>query len=195
MKNQYMIRGKKAVLFVDAPRSLDFGNIEVQIDPKDLEIAKAWPGTWFCFIHPKTGQPYIRATAVKEKGKIVSVPGFEQKQPLLHRLIAKPEKGQNTIFKDGNPLNVTRENLVNVAIGETWTPPAQDGPEYADMVKGVHYRKDKQKYEVRCFYQGKAHNLGIYKDVNVANDHATDFRKLGPDGYLQKYGKWGTTNG
>ena len=49
-----------------------------------------------------------------------------------------------------------------------------------------------EDYEVRCFYKGKAHNLGIYKDVGVANEHATDFRNLGPDGYLTKYGKWGT---
>ena len=46
--------------------------------------------------------------------------------------------------------------------------------------------------EPRCFYKGKAHNLGVYKDVGVANEHATDFRNLGPDGYLTKYGKWGT---
>lgn len=81
---------------------------------------------------------------------------------------------------------------VNLPIGESYVPVEPTGPEYADMVKGVHYRKDKQRYEVRCFYKGKAHNLGVYKDVGVANEHATDFRNLGPDGYLTKYGKWGT---
>ena len=89
-------------------------------------------------------------------------------------------------------MNLTRDNLVNLPIGESYIPVEPTGPEYADMVKGVHYRKDKQRYEVRCFHKGKAHNLGIYKDVGVANEHATDFRNLGPDGYLTKYGKWGT---
>ena len=87
---------------------------------------------------------------------------------------------------------LTRDNLINLPIGESYVPVEPTGPEYADMVKGVHYRKDKQRYEVRCFYKGKAHNLGVYKDVGVANERATDFRNLGPDGYLTKYGKWGT---
>ena len=89
-------------------------------------------------------------------------------------------------------MNLTRDNLINLPIGESYVPVEPTGPEYADMVKGVHYRKDKQRYEVRCFYKGKAHNLGVYKDVGVANERATDFRNLGPDGYLTKYGKWGT---
>lgn len=192
MKNDYMIRGKRAVLFVEAPPGVGYGSVEVYLDAKDMELVKAWPGTWFSFVHKRNGKLYIRATAHREEGKPVDVPGFEQKQPLLHRVIAKPERGQNTIFKDGNSLNLTRDNLINLPIGEIYTPTEPTGPEYADMVKGVHYRKDKDRYEVRCFYQGKAYNLGIYKSVGIANQRATDFRQLTPDGYLEKYGKWGT---
>lgn len=192
MKNDFMIRGKTAVLFVEAPPNVGYGSVEVHLDAKDMDLVKSWPGTWFSFIHKRNGQLYIRATAHRIKGKVVNVPGFEQKQPLLHRVIAKPERGQNTIFKDGNSLNLTRDNLINLPIGETYVPVEPTGPEYADMVKGVHYRKDKKKYEVRCFFRGKSHNLGIYAAVDVANERATDFRNLGPDGYLNKYGKWGT---
>lgn len=192
MKNDFIVRGKEATLFVEAPRGVGYGSVEVKLDAKDLEHIKTWPGTWFAFIHKRNGQMYIRATAHKVAGKPVEVPGFEQKQPLLHRVIAKPERGQNTIFKDGNSLNLRSDNLVNLPIGESYVPVTPTGPEYADMVKGVHYRKDKARYEVRCFFKGKAHNLGIYKDVSIANERATDFRTLGPDGYLSKYGKWGT---
>lgn len=192
MKNDFIIRGKEATLFVEAPPNVGYGSVEVKLDAADMDLVKSWPGTWFSFIHKSNGQLYIRATAHRVGGKVVNVPGFEQKQPLLHRVILKPERGQNTIFKDGNSLNLTRDNLINLPIGESYIPVEPTGPEYADMVKGVHYRKDKQRYEVRCFYKGKAHNLGVYKDVGVANERATDFRNLGPDGYLTKYGKWGT---
>ena len=192
MKNDFIIRGKEATLFVEAPPNVGYGSVEVKLDAADMDLVKSWPGTWFSFIHKRNGQLYIRATAHRVGGKVVNVPGFEQKQPLLHRVISKPERGQNTIFKDGNSLNLTRDNLINLPIGESYIPVEPTGPEYADMVKGVHYRKDKQCYEVRCFYKGKAHNLGVYKDVGVANERATDFRNLGPDGYLTKYGKWGT---
>ncbi len=192
MKNDYIVKGKEVTLFVEAPQDTGLGSLNVKMDLQDLDFVKSWPGTWFSFIHQRTGQIYIRATAHKVAGKAVNVPGFTQKQPLLHRVIAKPERGQNTVFKDGDTLNLRRDNLVNLRIGETYVPEPKNGPEYAQMVKGVHYRKDKQRYEVRCFFKGKAYNLGIYKDVSVANTRATDFRNMEPEGYLKKYGKWGT---
>lgn len=192
MKNDFMVRGKEAVLFVEAPPDAGYGSVEVILDAKDMDLVRSWPGTWFSFLHKRNGRLYVRGTPHRVKGKPVDVPGFEQRQPLLHRVIAKPKRGENTVFKDGNHLNLKRDNLVNLPIGEIYVPVEPTGPEYADMVKGVHYRKDKQRYEVRCFFQGKSHNLGIYKDVDTANTRATDFRNLGPDGYLDKYGKWGT---
>ena len=104
MKNDFIIRGKEATLFVEAPPNVGYGSVEVKLDAADMDLVKSWPGTWFSFIHKRNGQLYIRATAHRVGGKVVNVSGFEQKQPLLHRVIAKPERGQNTIFKDGNSL-------------------------------------------------------------------------------------------
>lgn len=101
MKNDFIIRGKEATLFVEAPPNVGYGSVEVKLDAADMDLVKSWPGTWFSFIHKSNGQLYIRATAHRVGGKVVNVPGFEQKQPLLHRVISKPERGQNTIFKDG----------------------------------------------------------------------------------------------
>lgn len=114
MKNDFIIRGKEATLFVEAPPNVGYGSVEVKLDAVDMDLVKSWPGTWFSFIHKSNGQLYIRATAHRVGGKVVNVPGFEQKQPLLHRVISKPERGQNTIFKDGNSLNLTRDNLINL---------------------------------------------------------------------------------
>lgn len=98
MKNDFIIRGKEATLFVEAPPNVGYGSVEVKLDAVDMDLVKSWPGTWFSFIHKSNGQLYIRATAHRVGGKVVNVPGFEQKQPLLHRVISKPERGQNTIF-------------------------------------------------------------------------------------------------
>lgn len=116
MKNDFIIRGKEATLFVEAPPNVGYGSVEVKLDAADMDLVKSWPGTWFSFIHKSNGQLYIRATAHRVGGKVVNVPGFEQKQPLLHRVISKPERGQNTIFKDGNSLNLTRDTHVRVAV-------------------------------------------------------------------------------
>lgn len=82
MKNDFIIRGKEATLFVEAPPNVGYGSVEVKLDAADMDVVKSWPGTWFSFIHKSNGQLYIRATAHRVGGKVVNVPGFEQKQPL-----------------------------------------------------------------------------------------------------------------
>lgn len=80
----------------------------------------------------------------------------------------------------GNPQAlVTSYNGVLVA----------DSLEVADRFGKAHKNVVR---DIENLMDGIEANLGIYKDVGVANEHATDFRNLGPDGYLTKYGKWGT---
>lgn len=194
MRNQYVIRDDVAIIFVDAPPNAGYGYLEVKVDVEDLDLVLAWPGTWFGFVHPKTGIINIRATAHKVDGKAINVPGFEQKQPLLHRVIAKPEKGQNTVFKDGDSLNLTRANLVNLRIGESYSAPEPiTEPEKLPVIRGVHWRPEKQRFEVRCFYKGKGYYLGVWpaEKWKEANQAAKDFRELGPDKFKEKYKKEG----
>jgi len=189
MKNTYVIRDNVAVIFVDAPPNAGYGYLEVKIDAEDLPLVSSWPGSWYGFVHKSSGLINIRATAVKQ-----NVEGFEQKQPLLHRVIARPEKGQNTVFKDGDSLNLTRENLINLRIGEKYVAPEPiTEPEKLPVVRGVHWRPDKQRFEVRCFYKGKGYYLGVWpkEKWKEANQAATDFRELGPEGFNKKYGKEG----
>lgn len=185
MKNTYVIRDKVAVIFVDAPPNAGYGYLEVKVDVDDLELIKAWPGSWYGFVHKTSGFINFRGTAVKGP-----TPGYSQKQPLLHRIIAKPTKGQNTHFKDGDSLNCTRSNLTNLRIGEVYEPPEPvEDPAKLPVVRGVHWRPEKQRFEVRCFHKGKGYYLGVYPvdEWKKANQIATDFRQLGPDGFNQKY--------
>ena len=187
MKNQYVIRGNVAVIFVDAPPNSGYGYLEVKIDVADLEHVKAWPGSWYGFVHKSNGLLYIRAAKTKN-----NVEGYDQRQPLLHRVIAAPENGENTCFKDGDSLNLTRANLVNLKIGEVYVPPEPiTDPATLPIVKGVHWRPEKQRFEVRCFHKGKGYYLGVYpaEEWQKANKIATDFRELGPDGFNKKYKK------
>lgn len=191
MKNQYVIRDKVAIIFVDAPPNAGYGYLEVKVDVDDLELIKTWPGSWYGFVHKTSGLINIRATAT-----VKTVPGYSQKQPLLHRIISRPCKGENVQFKDGDSLNCTRDNLVNMRIGEVYEKPEPvEDPTKLPVVRGVHWRPEKQRFEIRCFYKGKGYYLGVYpaEEWKQANKIASDFRELGPEKFNQKYKKGGTT--
>lgn len=59
MKNDFIIRGKEATLFVEAPPNVGYGSVEVKLDAADMDLVKSWPGTWFSFIHKSNGQLYM----------------------------------------------------------------------------------------------------------------------------------------
>lgn len=191
MKNQYVIRDKVGVIFVDAPPNAGYGYLEVLVDVDDLDLIKAWPGSWYGFVHKTSGLINIRGSKVTG-----ATPGYTQTQPLLHRIVSGPTKGENVHFKDNDSLNCTRNNLVNLRIGEVYEPPEPiEDPTTLPIVKGVHWRPEKQRFEVRRFHKGKGYYLGVYpaEEWKKANKIATDFRELGPEGFNQKYKKGGTT--
>ncbi len=191
MRNQYVIRDKVAIIFVEAPPNAGYGYLEVKVDVDDLEHIKAWPGSWYGFVHKTSGLINIRGSKVK-----ADTPGYTQKQPLLHRIVSNPTKGENVHFKDGDSLNCTRDNLVNIRIGETYEQPEPiDDPTKLPIVRGVHWRPEKQRFEVRCFHKGKGYYLGVYpvEEWQKANKIATEFRELGPEEFYKKYEKGGTT--
>lgn len=189
MKNQYIVKGKQAVIFVDAPPDYEGGGcIEVCIDTDDLELIKSFPGSWYGFVHKFNGKLYTRGS------KQPKCPdGFTSNQPLLHRVIAQPTRGQNTVFVDGNSLNCCKKNLVNVPIGQPYKPQAH--PTKLPVVRGVHWREDKQRFEVKAYHDKKGYYLGLYavEDWEKANKAVETFRKIGPDEYFKKYEK-GATN-
>ncbi len=188
MKNQYIIKDKTAIIFVDAPPDYGSGCLEVCIDVDDLELIKSFPGSWYGFIHKANDKIYTRGSKQPH-----TPDGFTSAQPLLHRAIAKPTRGQNTVFVDGNSLNCCRKNLVNVAIGQAYTPHVD--PTKLPVARGVHWREDKQRFEVKAYHKSKGYYLGLYSvdDWEKANQAVTIFREIGPEEYFKRYEK-GTTN-
>jgi len=184
MNNTYVIRGDVGVIFVDAPPNAGCGYLEVLVDPADLDLLKAWPGTWFGFINKSNDLMYFRGTRWK-----TPVEGYSQTQPLLHRVIAQPPKGYNTTHKDGNTLDCRRCNLVNVRIGQAYEPPKPVDPSTVSVVRGVHYRPEKQRFECAVFHKGKKYYLGIYPidAYEEANRIVTEFRAVGPEVFFNKY--------
>ena len=199
MTNDYRIVGDKAYITLAAKRGIE-GTYEVIIDACDLPVAQSITGAWFLFIHQRTGKYYARGNDYVDQ---------KLKQPMLHRLIAKPVNGQIVTHIDGNTLNCTRANMINVAIGtkedklqELLAARREAEAEIkiavepvVDIVplKGVSLHKVKNKYEVSPFYEGKRYRLGYWPPDQLAeaNRRVTEFRNIGPIKYFEKYPKRG----
>jgi hypothetical protein len=102
----------------------------VVIDAEDLPRLLAFKGHFYPFTHQKTGKVYARGYYKDpETGKV--------QQPLLHRLIADPSKGQNTAHVNGNTLDCTRENLRNLSIGKNIEDVLREEKTFTDGLKEV----------------------------------------------------------
>lgn len=87
------------------------GNLEAVVSELDYEsYAEPFSGSWAAYKHPRTGKYYAR-------GNYKDPNTGEVSQPMLHRLIGNPYKGQITAHIDGNTLNCTRANMINIPIG------------------------------------------------------------------------------
>lgn len=189
MRNQYIVKGKTTTVFVEAPPDYeDGGFIDIIIDTDDLERVKSFPGSWYSFRHKHNDKIYVRGSKQQH-----IPPGFTSSQPLLHRVIAKPTRGENVTFVDGNSFNCCKKNLVNIPIGQVYKPHLD--PYRLPIVQGVHWRKDKQRFEVKAYYDRKGYYLGLYalEDWEAANKAVSVFREIGPEEYFKRYKK-GATN-
>lgn len=189
MKNQYIVKGKVTTIFVEAPPDYeDGGFIEATIDTADLDLISSYPGSWYSFRHKHNEKIYVRGSK-----QLKIPPGFTSTQPLLHRAISCPTRGENVAFADGNTYNCCRDNLVNLPIGQAYKPHLD--PLHLPVVKGVHWRRDKQKFEVKAYYEHKGYYLGLYalEDWETANKAVSIFREIGPDEYFKRYEKGTTT--
>lgn len=87
------------------------GNLEAVVSELDYEsYAEPFSGAWAAYKHPRTGKYYAR-------GNYRDPSTGEVSQPMLHRLIGNPYKGQITAHIDGNTLNCVRDNMINIPIG------------------------------------------------------------------------------
>lgn len=107
MKNKYKILKVPNLAVIYLPKN-DGGKAITAVDIDDLVEINKYPGSWHLFEHGPTGHTYVRGWN-----------GSDKPEPLLHRYIMEPERGQNTSHVNGNGLDNRRKNLANVPIGKT----------------------------------------------------------------------------
>jgi hypothetical protein len=108
-------------------------------------------------------------------GYAVRTPGGRKSREIIfmHRQIMKAPKGASVVFRDNNPLNCRKENLL---VGDAATVqqkkkrlPAKTSSKY----KGVFRDKRRRSWFAQIKVAGKAKYLGSYKDEEQAA-HAYD---------------------
>jgi hypothetical protein len=112
---------------------------------------------------------------------------FNGKQKIfLHRFILDAKDGSVVDHRDRDPLNNRRDNL-RICPGENhshWnTKNHKDG---ATGLKGVWYRKERDRYVARIYHNGRSYWLGSYATKNEAArayDTAAE-KRFGDFGYL-----------
>lgn len=190
----------------------DGSTLEALVTAADYEkYAEPFGGTWIAVKHQRTKKYYCRG------GRWHNPDTGLFEQPMLHRLIAKPEKGEITAHIDHNTLDCRPENMLNIPIGEDINnlvkhlgnferaaekeqqqleSSAQPQPSLAKVehitpVKGVSFHKGKGKWEASPFYEGTRYRLGywIAEQLEEANAAVTELREIGPEAYFEKHPK------
>ena len=108
MKNEYGILPDGNYFIIISDRYGD--QYPVTVDAEGLKVAIEFKGNFYPFKHPRTGKIYARGYYNNPATKRVE-------QPLLHRLIMNPQRGENTAHINGDTLDCTRKNMRNVEIG------------------------------------------------------------------------------
>lgn len=164
MRNEYAVNNDKVLIYMV--------NAAVIIDADDFKKVSEVPGMLQPFIHPRTGATYARFDRVG--GRV-----------LLHRLIMDTPKGQRVAHRDGNGLNCTRANMVNVPQFYTGplpspekepAPTPQEGPKKSG-IKGVTWHKKSERWAATVFHEGKRHCLPYSKTVEEAAARIAEFKK------------------
>lgn len=109
VRNQYSIRGDVALIHLKHRRK-DVPNETAVIDLEELPKALAFKGRFHPFIHQRTKKTYTRG--------FYKDPGTGRvSQPLLHRVIMNPTRGENTAHISDDTLLCTKANMQNVRLG------------------------------------------------------------------------------
>lgn len=109
MENDYKVNGEVAVIILRHKKK-DWREDVVLIDAVELPKLLEFKGRFHPYVHPRTGKLYARGYYKDPVTKKIS-------QPLLHRLIMEPTRGQNTMHINEDTLLCTRFNMRNVIIG------------------------------------------------------------------------------
>ena len=153
MKNNYVIRGDQAIIFLERK---DGKIIETIIDKDDLPIAQKLPGKWFA--HLEHGSFYVVGNLI--------IPGGRQ-FVRLYRWITNCQPGLQVDHINHDTLNNTRSNLRNVSrlLNQ------QNRLLYKNNksgVAGIRWDKKSNKWKVEFKVNSKAIYVGCFIDKEQA---------------------------
>lgn len=168
MKNDYTIRGKTIVIFINRK---DGRQTECLVSLEDLPKLLEFERTWSASRKSERGggKEYVSARLYRGKGNNSRV--------ALHRLLTNAPKGMVVDHINGDTLDNRRENL---RICDQFTNMQnRDGLDKNNKsgVRGVHWYKAYSKWRATCRYRNKVHHLGYFDDIEEARKVVEDFRK------------------
>lgn len=160
MKNKYEI--KDGIVYIDI---ISKGKTYTcKVDVSDFDIANSIDGTW-C----------LSSTGYAQYKKMVN---GEYVLYWLHRMIAEVSDTDIQIdHRDGDRLNNTRKNLRITNIGGN----SQNLSVRSDSktgIRGVYYRKDRDKYVARITTYGKNYHIGNFNTLEMAEKHIVFARTI-----------------
>ena len=157
MKNEFEIRGDKAVIFL---RKKDESRREAIINIGDLERAREIHYTWNAIWNKDTESYYV-VTDMKKNGKWTT--------ERLHRWLMTPLPDQDVDHQDHDTLNNTRSNMKNVSRSENAQNRKGPNKGNASGYRGVSWNKCNRAWRARLMVNGRPVHLGCYATAEEAN--------------------------
>jgi hypothetical protein len=163
MKNDYEVRGDKAVIFVRRNERV----LEFIIDAEDLEKTKKFPYRWSVKSATKEGRFYV-STSDTENG-IHHI--------YLHRFVIGAPKGSIVDHINNNTLDNRKNNLRIVTKSENGQNRKGVSKINTSGIRGVGWNKFAGKWSAYCSENGKKKHLGYFEKVEDAEKTAIEWRK------------------
>jgi hypothetical protein len=149
----------------------------VAVSPEDFARVEAL-GTWYVWLQTASGRLYAR----HDDGGGASAGAIERAALLLHRFILGLPRGdrREVDFRDGNPLNCTRENLrirEKAQRNQNMVKRAGTSSRY----RGVSWFTPKKRWKARVWVAGHEHHLGYFdSEITAARAAARARTQLMP---------------
>ncbi|MDP4163077.1 MAG: HNH endonuclease [Bacillota bacterium] len=154
MNNAYEVRGDVTIIFIKKGAEIH----ECLIDTSDLPKVKEFPNTWHANLVKRSPGLYVVGYTPRPNRTLI----------VLHRLIMNAPKGLVVDHINHNPLDNRKENLRIVTNAQNMQNRLGAQSNSKSGVRGVVWRKDINKWQVRLRKNGKYYYFGFYDDLEEA---------------------------
>jgi hypothetical protein len=123
------------------------------------------------------------------KGRKLARAGKKDGQVMLHKHLFEIPKGSRLVWKNGNTLDLRRENLQLVEKDGKVEPLKKEytnefegkSEKKRSKVRGVYFHKHAKKWHAAAFHDKRRYSLGYFDTEDEAVEQVTIFRSEGPD--------------